>query len=169
MIDVQSASQSADAALEAQLSDGDPLLRPWGRPSCGTPQQVQNLDGMPSYWLVPLLAQGRTIGFVRVDAGGRTVAIGVLCRRPENISRCPDAVTGISAQEALVRARSLGALGKNETPEPPRYVHDGPPGREAWLVEVKRDGRPHRWIFVTRAGIYERPAGARIGETPGIE
>jgi len=41
----------------------------------------------------------------------------------------------------------------------PVYVHDGPYGREAWLVEVLRNGRPNRWIFVTPAFIYERTCG----------
>jgi hypothetical protein len=31
------------------------------------------------------------------------------------------------------------------------YVHDGPPGREAWVIEVSRQGRATRWIFVRRA------------------
>ena len=43
-------------------------------------------------------------------------------------------------------------------------IHDGPPGREAWRVDVLRDGRLVRWIFVIPGGIYERAPGGVRGE-----
>jgi len=46
----------------------------------------------------------------------------------------------------------------------PVFIHDGPVGKEAWLIEVMRDRVPIRWIFVTPAFIYERPAGTGLSE-----
>jgi hypothetical protein len=46
------------------------------------------------------------------------------------------------------------------------FVHDGPPGREAWLVPVAvGGGRITRWIFVSEGGIYERTAGELRAES----
>ena len=38
----------------------------------------------------------------------------------------------------------------------PVYVHDGPPGREAWLVRVREADGPPQTLFVGPGGMYER-------------
>ena len=68
----------------------------------------------------------------------------------------PTTVTGIDARVAAERANAC--LTRNETAMEPVFVHDGPPGREAWLVTTSHGGQPHRWIFVTPGFVYERPA-----------
>jgi hypothetical protein len=167
MIDADAALRAAIATLRGMQREGDPLLRPWGKLSPGTPVLVHDVAGTPSYWLVPFVAGDRAVAFARVDELGRTMAIGSACRTPGDVSTCPRVVTGISEQEAVAKVRAEGRLVPGETIARTRYVHDGPPGREVWLVATTRDGRPNRWLFVSRAGIYERPAGARIGESPG--
>jgi hypothetical protein len=57
-------------------------------------------------------------------------------------------------------------VGETETMAEPMYVHDGPIGREAWLVVIRDHGVPTRWVFVTPGGSYERPAGQVLPESP---
>jgi hypothetical protein len=166
MIDLEDARAAADTSLRTLTGQGDGILRPWADVKVDEPVLVYDVAGPPSYWLVPLESGGRVIGFARVDLSGETVAIGVFCRTPAEIDRCPDVVTGITADEASRRAAVSGQLTRDETTAPPRFVHDGPPGREAWLVETWRGGHPHRWLFVSRGGVYERPAGSRHGQSP---
>jgi hypothetical protein len=167
MIDAEAALRAAVATLQGMQREGDPLLRPWGKLSPAAPVLVHDVAGTPSYWLVPFVARDRAVAFARVDKRGRTMAIGSACRTPGDIASCPRVVTGITAEEAVARVRAEGRLAPGEAIAETRYVHDGPPGREVWLVATTLDGRPNRWLFVSRAGVYERPAGARVGENLG--
>ncbi|MCU0987205.1 MAG: hypothetical protein MUC89_20065 [Acetobacteraceae bacterium] len=165
MIAAAAAGASAAAALAALLRQGDALLLPWGEVGTGAPVAVHTTGGAPSYWLVPLVVAARVIGFARIGPGGEVAAIGITCRTPDRVEDCPRLVTDLSSDEALARAR----LDPGETALPPLYVHDGPPGREAWLVRTERAGRPHRWIFVTAGGAHARPAGMPHGTDPARE
>jgi hypothetical protein len=165
VIDAAAAEAAASSALAALVRQRDAMLLPWGEVGTGTPVLVHTPEGAPAYWLVPLVAAARAIGFARVDQAGAVAAIGITCRTPGRVEACPRLVTVLSASEALARAK----LRPGETARPPRYVHDGPPGREAWLIETERGGRPHRWIFVTAAGAYDRPAGTPFGSDPLVE
>lgn len=165
MIGAAAAVASAAAALAVLVRQRDAMLAPWGDVTTGEPVMVETPEGAPAYWLVPLVAASRAIGFARVDAAGRVAAIGVTCRTPGRVQDCPRLVTGLSAAEALAAA----PLEPGEAASPPRYVHDGPPGREAWLIATRRAGRPHRWIFVTAGGAYARPAGMAHGSDPLTE
>jgi hypothetical protein len=165
VIDAAAAEAAASAALAALVRQRDAMLLPWGEVGTGAPVRVHTPEGAPSYWLVPLVAAARVIGFARVGATGEVAAIGITCRTPGRIEACPRLVTVLSASEALARVR----LVPGETARTPRYVHDGPPGREAWLIETERGGLPHRWIFVTEGGTYDRPAGMPFGSDPLVE
>jgi hypothetical protein len=81
----------------------------------------------------------------------------------------PYANRSAAAPEAAAKARAEIGLQEGETLVTPRFVHDGPPGREAWLMETRQLQRPLRWIFVTPGGCTARRAGARIGGDPGVE
>lgn len=169
MIAAGAAQDAATASLDDLLAAGDPMFASWPRPSAGMPVTVHDVTGAAAYWLVPLEARDRVIGAARVDARGRVMTIGVTCRTPQRIVDCPRVVTGLTAEEAAARACSEAALEAGETPSPPRFVHDGPPGREAWLVETSRGGRPYRWIMVTPGGCAARAAGTRVGSDPDRE
>jgi hypothetical protein len=88
---------------------------------------------------------------VRVLGDGRVAAVEAL--------REGSAVSSLGAAEAARRAEAEVRREAGESAAAPELVHDGPPGREAWRVEVSRAGRPWRWIFVTPGGVYQRPAG----------
>ncbi len=163
---------SAEQALEIASDEiarspirQDPLFAPWSDASLGQPLVVKNVFKERSYWVVPVVIRGRAAGFVRVMGSGRVAAIGALYRNPDQIEACPATVTGIDPAEASRRAKERIEPARGEVGSEPVFVHDGPPGREAWLVEVLKQGAPSRWIFVTPAFVYERAAGEVLDET----
>jgi hypothetical protein len=165
---IGSASHAVDAAkkkLEETVITQDPLFAPWSDAFLGEPVLVRDLAKNPSYWIVPVMVQEKVIGFVRVLRTGQVGAVGAFYTDPSQIMSCPTVVTGIDAEEARQRAEEKIHSEKGEKASDPVLVHDGPPGREAWLVEVYKNGRPFRWIFVTPAFVYERPAGQQLDET----
>jgi hypothetical protein len=156
-------SDEARAAAKTSIRDpvlqADPLFAPWARATIGDPEIVRTLQHEPSYWLVPVRLQGRVVGFVRVNLDGRVGAVGAYYRDPLHLGSSPRVVTHIDAETAATQAAASVDPALGETASTPVYVHDGPPGREAWLIEVTRQGRATRWVFVTPGGLYERPAG----------
>jgi hypothetical protein len=163
-IDADEAQAVARQEIESAAWQRDAMFQPWRQSSLGSPVLVCTVHREPSYWLVPVMIEGRAAGFVRVLGTGRVAAMGVHYRDVKHIPACPVVVTGITAEEASRKVRSEVHLTPGETSGDPVFVHDGPPGREAWLVETYREGRPARWIFVTPAFIYERPAGELLRE-----
>jgi hypothetical protein len=130
----------------------DPLFAPWAAAQVGEPVLVRTVSGQPSYWTVPVELEGRAIGFVRVSLDGRALAAGARYRDPNRTATAPALVTGVSAEDA--RRSALANESDGSTAGEPVYVHDGPPGREAWLVEVHPPGQAVRRVFVTAAGTY---------------
>ncbi len=127
--------------------------------SVGKPVLVRDLRKEPSYWLVPFIISGKAAGFARVLGDGKVAHIGAF-----GAGDTRKVVTGIDAPEARRVAAGRISPEKGETLGEPVFVHDGPIGREAWLVEALKGGRPTRWIFiVSPSAVYERPAG----EMPG--
>ncbi len=149
MIDAREARQAAARQLTGGPHADDPAFAGWSGAAAGEPLLVRDLSSRPSYWLVPAVSGGRTVGTVRVLGDGRVAAFEAL--------REGSAVSALDVAEAASRAQQK--VGTEESVGEPELVHDGPPGREAWRVEVSKAGRPSRWIFVTPGGVYERPAG----------
>jgi hypothetical protein len=167
MINGQAAREEAVGALASLHAERDSLFAYWPEPAVGAPVMVTDITGTPSYWLVPLEVANRAIGAARVDAQGRVLTIGLICREGTRIEDCPKVVTLLSAEEAAAKARTV--LESGEEALPPRFVHDGPPGREAWLIETRLDQQPARWIMVTPGGTTSRRAGEEMGREPGVE
>jgi hypothetical protein len=159
------AKRLAEEELVRTRTPNDGLFAPLSEASMGTPVLVRSVFKEPSYWLIPLLVHGQVGGFVRVLADGRVAHIGTFYRDAGELRDAPSEITGISAAEASRRAANRVHQDQGESALDPIFVHDGPIGREAWLIEVVRDGRASRWIFVTPAFIYERPAGETLNET----
>jgi hypothetical protein len=159
-------ARRAAAERARTVATQDALFEPWARSTVGEPVLVREVTGDPSYWLVPVELADRAIGFVRVTTEGRAVASGALYRHPGMLDTAPAVVTGITAADA--RERVADALGPDSVAEDPIYVHDGPPGREAWLVRVRERDGATRLLFVTGAGWYERSPDA-AGSSPGLE
>jgi hypothetical protein len=164
MITKEEAHAVAAREVARSFQVGPAAFADWAGGTVGEPVLVHDVFGRPSYWLLPYVAAGRTVGFVRLWGTGRVFAMGTWCAGPGQIERCPAVVTGITADEARRRFQAAVALRPGETVEEPIFVHDGPPGREAWLVETRSHGRPARWVFLTPGGAYERRAGETLDE-----
>lgn len=160
MISADQARQAAVEALDSGLAARELANQPDG--VWDEAVLVHDISSRPSYWLVPYRVEGRVVGFARVLGDGRLFAIGSTGRRGRRAGDYPREATGLSGDQA--RLAVAGALEPGEVATAPIFVHDGPPGREAWLVETRRDGEPHRWVFVTAAGTYQRPAGQLLGD-----
>jgi hypothetical protein len=145
------------------IASRDPLFSPWTQARVGEPVLVKRVDGRPSYWLVPVEFESRTIGFVRVTQTGKAVAAGVLYRDPAQLETAPRTVTGITSTEALSSIKDI--LEPEDVVDEPSYVHDGPPGREAWMIAVRKPTGLERILFVTSGGWYERPV-EEVGQPP---
>ena len=167
MITAAEAAASAAAALQSLVAESDTMLAPWPAPSVGAPVMVEDIAGGPSYWLVPFTASGHVIGSARVDATGRVMTIGMSRSRTGRLEDCPRVVTLLTAEEAASLSRAV--LESGEVALPPRFVHDGPRGREAWLIETQRAGRRARWITVTPGGASARPVGVRLDQETNRE
>jgi hypothetical protein len=147
---------NADGAREAarrQIATGphqaDQHFRAWRGAVPGEPRLVHDPRGQPAYWLVPVQCQGTTIGAVRVLASGRAAAL--IAYRTTGTD-----LLALNLTQILERAGPAITEHRGERAGAVLLVHDGPPGREAWRVEVLRDDRVLRWIFVTPGGIYQR-------------
>lgn len=145
------AADLARRELAAQSTANDPVAGNWRGAECGDPVLVHDLRKSPSYWLVPVISKGGVAGAIRVMGNGVVAAI-------ERFRQPAQVVTGLDAAQA--RECAAKRIGSDELLGESRYVHDGPPGREAWLVEVLKENRPVRWIFLNAGGAYERPAGS---------
>ena len=143
----------------------DPLFGPWADASVGGPVVVHAIDGRPSYWLVPVELAGHAIGFVRVSLVGEVEAAGVHYRDPRRLQAVPAVVTRIRADDA--EASAVATVPGAEPIAPPIYVHDGPPGREAWMVRLRDPACRIRLVFVTPGGTYEHQADPASGGEPG--
>jgi hypothetical protein len=150
LLSSDAAAEFAQRELAALSQAGDPVTGSWERASCGRPLLVRDLRKAPSYWLVPVISEDKVAGAIRVMGDGAVAAVERF-RQPAGI------VTGIDATEA--RRRAAERIVPGETLGEPVFIHDGPPGREAWLVEVLHDKRAVRWIFLNASGAFERPAG----------
>lgn len=160
-ITVSRARDIAQKAVYRESKAGGPIFRAWNEASVGTPILIQTVYRRPSYWLFPIEIRGSQVGFVRVLGDGRVAHIGSFSFS-KDIAEERRMITGITQEEAALKAKERIQSDRGEVPSPPFYVHDGSIGREVWLVEVSRDGVPHRWIFVSPSFVYERPYGVSL-------
>ena len=160
---MRNAAEQRAAAIAAR----DPLFTAWAQATIGNPCLVRTVEGQPSYWSVPVESENRTIGFVRVTQDGKAVAAGALYRDPGKLETAPRTVTGITPEEALQLVGDI--VGSTDVVGRPTYVHDGPPGREAWMIPVQEPDGTRRILFVTSSGWYERPAGQANGPPADLE
>lgn len=169
MITQHEALEAAERALKTDVAPDDRMFTQWSALGVADPHVVHDVSGTPSYWIVGLASRGRIVGFARVTVAGDVAAIGITCQTPERPETCPTPVFALTAEEVEETFGQGVTLGTEERPEPALLVHDGPPGREAWLIETRRGGVPERWVFVGAGGVYERLAGSMVGEDSALE
>lgn len=148
IVDSETALRVAGESLATHAHDPD--LAALADARLDSPVIVHTTAGEPSYWLVPLRSDDRVVGFARVTADGTVAAIGRY-GGSSPLDLDADSVLSLAADHLTERTVVAG----------PILVHDGPTGREAWMLLVSsEDGPPHR-LFVTPAGVYERTADDR--------
>ena len=147
MVDANTARASAQREIETGPQWNDPQFHAWRGAEAGEPQLVHDLFGRPDYWLVPIQHEGTSVGAVRVLANGRAAASIAYRAGSDLLSMDPQAVVERACSAMDQHRERAGAV---------LLVHDGPPGREAWRVEVLLDDQVLRWIFVTPGGVYHR-------------
>jgi hypothetical protein len=140
-------ARKAARRYQASTPPPDPPGEVWRRSRPGEAVLVRTFEGEPSYWLVPMQESGRLVGFVRVTPAGRVAAAGAHRAGSGGLS----VVTGITAEEAASRA--IAANPGGSLVGEPVFVHDGPPGREGWRVEVEGPDGTSRLLLVTPGGI----------------
>ena len=150
MIDADAARASAVRELESGPQNDDDQFSAWRGATVAKPQLVHDELGQPAYWLVPIESQGTAVGAIRILGSGRAAA-SIAYRAGSNVLELtPARVLELAASVVDDRSEQLGEV---------LFVYDGPPGREAWRVEVLVAGKLQRWIFVTPGGIYQRSPG----------
>jgi hypothetical protein len=153
-LDSSTARSRALVALDHAVFGPDMADLATARP--GVPLLVRTTGGTPSYWLVPLEIDDRGVGFVRVTRSGDVAAVGRY-GGSSALDLDADAVIDLVSDQ----------LTDSEIATRPMLVHDGPPGREAWMLVTSVGPRPARRLFVTPSGHYERAAVEEIA--PGAE
>jgi len=148
MIDADEARASAVREVRSGPQLDDEQFSAWRNATVGEPQLVHDELGQPAYWLVPIENHGTTVGAVRILGSGRAAAL-IAYRAGSNVLELTQARI-LELAASVVTDQQLGEV---------LLVHDGPPGREAWRVEVLVDGKLQRWIFVTPGGTYQRSPG----------
>ncbi len=166
MISENDALMAAERALLHDVGADNEEFAQWPDLSASSVHLVHDLTGAPSYWLVSLSSGDHVVGFARVMSDGAVAAVGLTCQTPEAPQDCPTPVFAMT--QAAVQETISAALPEPEdqTGTTPLLVHDGPPGREVWWVENRKNGSPYQWLFVGPGGLYERPAGTVLGDNP---
>ena len=141
-----------------RLTRADPTWAQWQNAVAGAPVLVHTMEGAPSYWLVPIDATGGSqdsfAGFVRVTLSGRVAAAGRMGGRT-------NVVTGITSDDA--RRAAAAAVQPDAAIGTPVFVHDGPPGRDGWRVDVTTADGKQRILLVTRGGVTDAGGGGGGG------
>ena len=133
---------------------------PGGRPGLvpGEPELVHAVGPTPDvasgYWLVPGLSDGTIVAVARILRDGRVATVASL---PAPAQDCAEAVTGLSARQMAAMADNVARSHGGRAQQDPILVHDGPVGREAWLLPVELSAGATLLVFATAGGAYVRP------------
>jgi hypothetical protein len=156
MITAKRALVAARDYLTFLMSQSDSMLSVWQAAIVGEPVIVHNTKLQKSFWIVPVERDGKVLGQIDIGPDGRVLGHSYMYHDPNDLSPCPSSVTRISAPEALKLADQILKNYKNAKSSGPVFVHDGPPNRLAWMIEVCVKDCLKSRIFVTPKYVYER-------------
>ena len=138
----------------------------WMNPKAmvGTPSLVRTVDEKPFYWKVPVVLNGKVIGFIDVKMNGKVPRYGCMgCLYspfydPDNINNCSSTVTTSTVEEAKEIAKNITDKYRDAAVSEPIYVYDdtGPCAGEAWMLKIEKDGKIISRAFVSGYYAYER-------------
>jgi hypothetical protein len=119
---------------------------------------VKDLDGNPSYWLVPVASEDLLVGFLRLDLEGKLLAYGRFGQGRQLRDFPPlSYLSGQAADREIHKAFGSSC----EKISPPKLVHDGPVDRIAWLSRGKSADGARMLLFWTFGTSYSRPEGEK--------
>ena len=120
------------------------------------PMLVKDIDGNPSYWLVPVASGDRLVGFLRLGLEGDLLAYG---RFGQGRQLCDFPPLSYLSNENAEREIYKAFGDSHEEISPPRLVHDGPVDRIAWLSKGRSVDGTKMLLFWTFGTSYSRPEG----------
>jgi hypothetical protein len=142
--------------------DDSSMISPWREAALGDPVLVRTVELEDSFWIVPVERRGQALGYISIGPGGQVLGHAYLYRDPNDLSACPPLATRISAKEARELADDLLKTYSGARFSDPVFVHDGPHGRLAWMIEVRVEGELVSRVFVTPGHAYERRTGDEL-------
>lgn len=124
------------------------------------PILVKDLHDNPSYWLVPVASEDRLVGFLRLGLKGELLAFG---RFGQAQQLCDFPPLVYLSEETADREIRKAFSDSYEEISPPRFVHDGPVDRIAWLSRGRAVDGTRALLFWTFGTSYSRPEGEEPG------
>jgi len=130
----------------------------------GTPLPVTDIEGDPSYWLVPIQTEKYLLGYIRLGLGGKLLAYGKYGQGAK-IHEFPP-LAYISKDAADYAIKSTFGSKYRDIPES-QLVHDGPPERIAWLARGTTKNRQTALLFWSFGTTYVRPISENHDRSSG--
>ena len=119
------------------------------------PMLVRHLDGTPAYWLVPLAAQDRLAGFIRLGLAGGLLAYGRYGQAQRLDQLPPLSYLSQQGAERSIRNEYGHLYPEIDTPQ---LVQDGPTSRTAWMAHGTTAEDQTELLFWVFGTCYSRAA-----------
>lgn len=121
----------------------------------GAPEFVRAAEATPGsgYWLVAGRSDDAIRAVARVLRDGRVATVGHISAPATDAA---EAVTGLSHARVASLTSGIAREHGGRIVSGPVLVHDGPVGREAWLLVLQRESGETLRVFATAGGTYVR-------------
>lgn len=105
------------------------------------------------YWLVAGWSSRTIRALARVLRDGRVATVGQISAPATDAAH---AATGLSSTRLASLKGEIASTYGGRIVSGPILVHDGPIGREAWMVVLQRESGETLHVFATAGGTYVR-------------
>ncbi|HUB47278.1 MAG TPA: hypothetical protein VMB73_20020 [Acetobacteraceae bacterium] len=121
----------------------------------GEPEYVRPADVTPEpgYWLVAGRSNNTIQAVARILRDGRVATVGHISAPAADAA---EAVTGLSGARVASLTGDIAREHGGRIVSGPVLVHDGPVGREAWLLVLQQESGETLRVFATAGGTYVR-------------
>ena len=129
----------------------------------GLPVMVNEPEGKPAFWLVPILMGDSACGFARVELAHKVSQIGIFGSGPEERASWIDASFFEKPPPEIlaeIRTRYSGSMISE-----PLLSYDKTPARWAWKIEIRN--RTNSVAFISPGGWYERKLDEDVSTREG--
>lgn len=105
------------------------------------------------YWLVAGWSNGTISAVARILRDGRVATVGHISAPAADAA---EAATGLSSARVASQKDEIARAYSGRIVNGPILVHDGPVGREAWMLVLERESGETLHLFATAGGTYVR-------------